>query len=47
MPLDATRPSPEALNTALARLEAQFGSRFSRALPVRQQHACTVTWHEN
>ena len=36
-----------ALKAACADLSADFGNKFTTARAVREQHACTVTWHEN
>ena len=38
------RPSPEALEVALAQLAARFGNRFSANASVRAAHAHTLSW---
>ncbi|SEH88251.1 FAD-linked oxidase C-terminal domain-containing protein [Tardiphaga sp. OK245] len=37
----------ESLDATLAELSATFGDRYSSSRAVREQHGCTVTWHEN
>jgi D-lactate dehydrogenase (cytochrome) len=39
--------SVAASSAVVEQLAPLLGERITTALPVRQQHACTVTWHEN
>lgn len=39
--------APQAVAQAVGELSFTFGERVTTALPVRQQHGCTVTWHDN
>ena len=36
-----------SISAAIAELKDLFGDRLATALIVRQQHGCTVTWHDN
>lgn len=46
-PVPRSRPAPDALAAALARLAERFGDRLSTAGAVRAQHASTLTWAAN
>lgn len=37
----------DALERAIAELKRVLGDRLTTSLPIRKQHGCTVTWHDN